>query len=281
VSKNASGGVTAAWSTAAIVEFLAGKVSLFKHLPAARLEEIAAGSRLVTREPKEAIIEFGEEPRFLGVMLAGEATASVIGDGGERQVLGRLQAGEVFGEIALMSGDRTMADVIAERRCTVLEIPVPLFQAIIMAEPKALQHVSRLMTERFRAIAQNPAASRALRAGDDPYGLRLQGARAERILVVNCGSSSLKYSFYDTATPANDARGSIERIGLAGTRHTFRGPRGELLRDLPQGTHAEAFDAMLAALVDREMGVLAEASQISLVGHRVVHGGIASPRPPW
>jgi acetate kinase len=51
------------------------------------------------------------------------------------------------------------------------------------------------------------------------------------------------------------------------------GARGEITRDLPQSGHSEAFDAMLAALVDKSAGVVPEASAISVVGHRVVHGG--------
>jgi acetate kinase len=58
--------------------------------------------------------------------------------------------------------------------------------------------------------------------GDDPYGLTLKGERPEKILVINCGSSSLKYSFYDTANEARQARGLVERIGLGGTRLVSR-----------------------------------------------------------
>jgi acetate kinase len=52
-----------------------------------------------------------------------------------------------------------------------------------------------------------------------------------------------------------------------------RGAKGEIARDLPQGDHKAAFDAMLAALVDKGAGVIPSASAISVVGHRVVHGG--------
>ena len=51
---------------------------------------------------------------FLGVLLAGDLAASVLGDGGQREVIGRLKAGDTFGEMALMSGDKTMADFIAD-----------------------------------------------------------------------------------------------------------------------------------------------------------------------
>src|SRR5437763_8697514 len=87
-------------------------------------------------------------------------------------------------------------------------------------------------------------AAAALRRGDDPYGLKLKGERPEKVLVINCGSSSLKYSYYDTADESRQARGQVERIGITGTRFKYRGPKGEVSRALPQGGFAEAFQAM-------------------------------------
>jgi acetate kinase len=91
--------------------------------------------------------------------------------------------------------------------------------------------------------------------------------------VLNCGSSSLKYSFFDTEQPENAAQGHVERIGSDGTRLVQRGPKGELARELPKDDYAGAFKAILAALLDKEKGVIRDASAISAVGHRVVHGG--------
>ncbi len=87
----------------------------------------------------------------------------------------------------------------------------------------------------------------------------------EKILVINCGSSSLKYTFYDTEDETRNARGQVERISLEGTRHCHSGPKGEVKRGLPTGGYAEAFAAMVGALGD--------SSEISVVAHRVVHGG--------
>jgi acetate kinase len=75
----------------------------------------------------------------------------------------------------------------------------------------------------------------ALRQSDDPYGLKLKGERPEKMLVINCGSSSLKYSFYDTTDESRDARGSVERIGIDGTTLAHRGPKGEVKQRLPKG----------------------------------------------
>ncbi len=95
----------------------------------------------------------------------------------------------------------------------------------------------------------------------------------QKLLVVNCGSSSVKYSFFDTASDASHARGMIERIGTSGTRHVHRGPNGETTRDLPTGGYAEAFNALLGALTDPQSGVIRSPAEVSAVGHRVVHGG--------
>src|SRR5258705_9727962 len=101
----------------------------------------------------------------------------------------------------------------------------------------------------MKTVLTDPAkAAAALGQSDDPYGLELRGERPEKILVINCGSSSLKYSFYDTTDDARHAHGLVERIGIAGTRHIYRGPNGEVTRALPQGDAAEAFTAMLGAL---------------------------------
>jgi acetate kinase len=257
-----------------IAAFLRERVTLFQFLSEAHLAELVAGARVASYEPSEAVVEFGEDASFLGVLLEGDIAVSVIGEGGRRHEIGRFKAGDTFGEMALMSGDKTPADFIAETRCRVLRIPVGLFQSVIMTEPKALQHISRTIAERFRKVMADPAAAAAaFRESDDPYGLDLKGERPEKILIINCGSSSLKYTFFDTENGDNTARGQVERIGMQGTRLTHGGPRGKAARDLGEGGHAEAFRAVLDALSDAEAGVIREPSEISVVGHRVVHGG--------
>jgi acetate kinase len=149
-----------------------------------------------------------------------------------------------------------------------------LFQSVIVAEPGAVQQISRTIVERMKAILAAPIKTSAtLRRGDDPYGLKLKGERPEKILVINCGSSSLKYSFYDTADESRHAHGVVERIGIDGTRLAHRGPKGEVKRELPQGSFADAFRAMIAELTAKETRVLGGAGEVSVVAHRVVHGG--------
>jgi len=257
-----------------IVQFLRTSVPLFSGFTDDRLGAIVAGSRVASFEEHEVLAHHGADATHFGVILSGTVGTSIVGDGGVRQCLGRLEASETFGDMALMTGEKLLADFVAESRCQALFIPVPLFQSEIMADPRAVQFISRNIAERFRLLAGDPGkATAALQKSSDPYGLTLKGERPEKILVVNCGSSSLKYTFFDTADPSRDARGLVERIGIDGTRHKYRGPKGEIATELPKGAFPAAFRAMMDALTSKEAGVLKSPNELSVVAHRVVHGG--------
>ncbi|HSI14862.1 MAG TPA: acetate/propionate family kinase [Chthoniobacter sp.] len=257
-----------------IAPFLKEKAGLFRDFSVERLQALVDGSRTGSFEASEAIMHAGMEATHLGAILNGTVNVSALGDGGARQSLARLQAGDTFNEMALMTGDTVIADFIAESRCEVLLIPVSLFQSVIVAEPGAVQHISRTIAERMKAVLSDPRkAAAALRQGDDPYGLQLKGERPEKMLVMNCGSSSVKYRFYDTTDESRQAGGLVERIGIDGTRHAHRGPQGEVKQELPKGGFAEAFKAMMAALTAKGTGVIGGAGEVSVVVHRVVHGG--------
>ena len=96
------------------------------------------------------------------------------------------------------------------------------------------------------------------------------------VLVINAGSSSLKYQLLNPETGALLAKGLCERIGIDG-KFTYK-PQVEGKQkldaiDVAMPTHSEAIQAVLNALVDAENGVIASMDEIDAVGHRVVHGG--------
>ncbi len=97
-----------------------------------------------------------------------------------------------------------------------------------------------------------------------------------KILVINAGSSSLKYQLLDPATGELLAKGLCERIGIDG-KFTYKPQVAGKAKldavDVAMPTHAEAIEAVLNALVDPENGVIASMKEIDAVGHRVVHGG--------
>jgi acetate kinase len=261
-------------NTADITAFLKDKVVLFKEFSDDRLQTLAGGSQVASFEANQAIMHQGAEATHFGIVLSGKISSSLLGDGGTRQVLGRLAEGNSFNEMALMTGDAVAADFIAESRAEVLLIPVSLFQSVIIAEPGAVQRISRTIAARMKTIMSDPTKAAATQGrGDDPYGLNLKGERPEKLLIINCGSSSIKYSFYDTTDDARQASGAIERIGIDGTKLAQRGPKGEVKQELPKAGFPEAFKAMVTALTSKETGVINGAGEVSVVAHRVVHGG--------
>lgn len=261
-------------STAEVAGYLKSDVGVFAEFSSERLRELVARSQVASFEANEVILHYGQTATHLGVLLDGRVTASVPRADGTQQSIGSIDAGETFGETALMTGDTMPADIVATSRCRVLLVPVSIFQSIIVAEPSAIQHLSRNIARRFKAILADPSAAvAALQQSPDPYGLTLRSERREKILVVNCGSSSLKYSFFDTADEGCQGRGQVDRVGLSGTRHVYRGPKGEQTAELPQSDFTAAFAAMLGALTAAPTGVVQGVGEVSVVAHRVVHGG--------
>jgi len=95
-----------------------------------------------------------------------------------------------------------------------------------------------------------------------------------KILVINAGSSSLKYQFIDIETQAVLAKGLCERIGIDGSKLTQKVEGKEnLVREEHMNDHSDAIRMVIDALTGSEHNVISDMSQIDAVGHRVVHGG--------
>jgi len=95
-----------------------------------------------------------------------------------------------------------------------------------------------------------------------------------KILVINCGSSSLKFQLIDMDTEDVIAKGLCERISIDGSRIVYQPKGGEKTKtEAPMPTHREAIKIVLDALMDVDTGVVNDLNEIGAVGHRVVHGG--------
>lgn len=98
-----------------------------------------------------------------------------------------------------------------------------------------------------------------------------------KILVVNCGSSSLKYQLIDMEKSEVLASGKCDRIGVKGIESPFveyKGKDGKkLVKELDLPNHTVAFEEVVKYLLDPETGAIKDLSEISAIGHRVVHGG--------
>lgn len=93
------------------------------------------------------------------------------------------------------------------------------------------------------------------------------------VLVLNCGSSSLKYQLFDMTNESVIAKGLVERIGIEGSILTHRRGEEKFVITQEMDNHEVAIKLVLDALVDSKHGVIASLEEITAVGHRVVHGG--------
>ena len=94
-----------------------------------------------------------------------------------------------------------------------------------------------------------------------------------KVLVINCGSSSLKYQLIDSETEQALAVGICERIGIDGRLSHAPAGSEKVVIDKAMPDHEVAIKLVLEELTDAESGVIQDLSQIDAIGHRVVHGG--------
>lgn len=96
-----------------------------------------------------------------------------------------------------------------------------------------------------------------------------------KVLVINCGSSSLKYQLMNPETKEVFAKGLCERIGIDGSRMEYEVPAKDFEIEIkkPMPTHKEALELVINAIVDKENGVIASVEEVGAIGHRMVHGG--------
>jgi acetate kinase len=252
--------------------FFLEQVRLFETFPADKVEEIVIKSRLATYEGNEAILETGDEGRFIGVVISGHAEISVTDNTGTRAVITQLGAGDVFGVMSLLTGDRIMADVIAGNRCFVLMIPQEVFNTHILTNPKAVGYLSRLLAERTRAMSTDEVSAAVSRA-DDPYALSLNTNAPGKVVVLNVGISQIHFGIYDTEESGADVHGIVDHADKQLTRITVMvGPQQKTIEHAPFKL-SDLFKVMTEVTALLGDAFTFHPEDVSAIGHRVVHGG--------
>ena len=98
--------------------------------------------------------------------------------------------------------------------------------------------------------------------------------KIQKVLVVNCGSSSLKFQLFDMRGEQMLCKGLVERIGIDGSRLVYtKTGCDKVVREVPMKNHVEAIAQVMAVLTDAQVGVIKSLSELDAIGHRVVHGG--------
>lgn len=253
------------------------QMDLFKSFSPEELKKLLELGQIREYAGGEVIIHFGEPGKYLGIIVSGKAEASIVETSGQRRRLGLLEPGDFFGETSLLTGEPTNADVIALEASNVFLVPQDDFSPFLAVNQDAVRTIARTITKRLLSRQEDEdeqaRVESARRSASDPYGLELSPSTAMRILVLNSGSSSLKFSYYDTNDPRNNCRGLVERIGLDDSNMIFSSPAGRKERKLGKIGYEKAIKAVVDVLTDPSHGVLKNLDDLTAVGHRVVHGG--------
>lgn len=255
--------------------FFLEQVRLFENFSADQVEDIVIHSRLATYEGNEAILETGDEGKFIGIMISGHAEISMTDNTGSRSVISQLEAGDVFGVMSLLTGDRIVADVIAGNRCFVLMIPQSVFNSHILTNPKAVGYLSRQLAERTRAMSVDmvTAQARAVAQSNDPYALSLNTNEPGKIVVLNVGLSQIHFGIYDTQDSGADIHGIIDHTDEQVAHITISvGPQQKNLEHAPFEL-AELFQVMQESCRQLGEAFAFHPEEVTAIGHRVVHGG--------
>ena len=255
--------------------FFLEQVRLFENFPADKVEEIVIKSRLATYEGNEAILETGDEGRFIGVMISGHAEISMTDNTGTRAVITQLGVGDVFGVMSVLTGDRIVADVIAGNRCFVLMIPQDVFNTYILTSPKAVGYLSRLLADRTRAMSIDlgTAQANAIARATDPYALSLITNEPGKVVVLNVGITQIHFGIYDTEMSGADVHGIIDHADQQVTLVTVKvGTQQKTIEHSPFKL-SDLFKVMQEATALLGESLTFHPEDVSAIGHRVVHGG--------
>ncbi len=262
---------------AELKDFLSHQVPLFEGFDPEQIARIAEESELCTFEGSEAIVECGDEGKFFGVLISGHAEVSVADSTGGRIQLCRLEAGDVFGESALLTGDRVVADVIAGNRCFVLLIPQLVFSNRILINPRAITFLARLLAQRTRAqavdISSRHLHDKATTQSTDPYALSLKTSVPGKILALNVGLSQIHFGVYDTHDDAVSVQGIIDSGDGKRAHVTLKAGGVITKRDRPLFPLTELFQVIFECMLPLGDQFLFTPYEVVAVGHRVVHGG--------
>ena len=135
-----------------IIRFLKKNIPFLRDFSEMQFAELLDNSKISPFEKNQVLIEFGEEGRFLGILIAGELGVSVKDISGEKHTVAVLKPGDIFGEMSLMTGDKTKANIIGLKKGDVLLIPQSFFETILSMHPPTIKFFSKMISERMKDL---------------------------------------------------------------------------------------------------------------------------------
>ncbi len=218
----------------------------------------------------QVIVSHGQQMDFVGVLVSGGADVFIDSDK-KSAPYGSIEAGQLFGEISLLTGEPAMADIIARTSSRVIHIPQKSLTREMGSNPLAARGLSRLLKEHLLMRNDRPDEQSAM-ARARAASVRRDDSSKDAVLVINAGSSSVKYAVFSGKKRLTG--GLVERIGQGNAIVRHRGPAGNLEQPLEGDNHEAALKKVLGLITSPEYGALDRLEQLTAVGHRVVHGGV-------
>ena len=242
---------------------------LFATFTPQALAEAARLAAAVTYQPGDVCIRHDEAGETFGILTGGRLEAVRGRGGADRQRLGYIEPGECFGEMSMLTGNPTAADVVAVEPSEAVVFLQEAISPILAMNPGAIRFITKLLAQRL--AAPQPEQPRAGRRQATRYALG--AVEPMRLLSVSCRQSDIRYAYYDTTSEKALAHGAVTGLGGAEAEHVYHGPKGKTRGKVSPATHEAAIAAVLAALTAPQGGVIRAAADLSAVGHRVLHGG--------
>ncbi len=220
----------------------------------------------------QVVLRAGQVVESVGVVVSGsvELRHGTDPDGPAPVELG---AGQLFGVIALLTGEASLAEGVATTSARVLHISHRELSLELSRTPMAAQRLARLLTARLLQRGGNPDEQQAVeQARAQALSLNAKATGEAPLLVLSCSTNSLRYQLFR----GNEAgiRGEVERIGQGRSRLRHYHEAEVFERDDIVPDHEAALRWMLDLLVDPVRGGLLRLEDLAAVGHRVVHGGV-------
>ena len=246
------------------------KCEVFAGFDQQALERLASDARTLDCSTGEVILRHGHAVDFVGVVWLGSVAVILPGQDEPKPII--LGPGMVFGEMSLLTGEPAVADVVASEPSRIACVPHASLTRELGTNPLAARPLAKLLTQRIKEIQGDTRAQEAVEVARREDRARDMGKSREGIvLVLNCGSSSVKYALF--VGGERRAGGLVERIGLPGAVQKHQGPGGKFERSLEAPSHERAIEAVLEMVTHPEHGAIARIGDITAVGHRTVHGG--------
>ena len=240
---------------------------LFAAFAPEALAEAVRLANAVTFEPGDCCLRCDDAGEVFGVLISGRLEAA-RGAGGERQHLGYIEPGECFGEMSMLTGNASNADVVAVEKSEAVMFLQEAISPLVAMNPEATRFLARLIARR---LAAKPEETRRGRRPAGRYALGALGPM--RLLAVSCRQDDVRYAYFDTTSETALAWGRVNGLGGPRAAGFHRGPQGERRIAPAAATHEAALQAALAMLTEESGGLIRSAADLSAVGHCVRHGG--------